>query len=275
VRIALGLLLLTAAGLKLAGRGVSAVPQVGWFATPTIQVAAAEWEIVLGIWLLSGAYQIGAWFASLATFLSFAAISAYLGRIGVSSCGCFGAIHASPWYAFGLDLIAIAVIGAFWPGVRPEIRGARYLQPPPLSGVCMLFAIVLLVGSVVGSLALYYGSVDAALARLRGDPVSVSETFVDLGHGTAGQFLQGTIELRNFTDDPIRVIGGTSDCQCAIIRDLPLTLEPNRATHVSIVMRIPAHSPHILLTHRAEFLTDHPRQPKVSFLLACRRIETQ
>ena len=41
VRIALGLLMLTAAGLKLAGRGVSAVPQVGWFATPTIQIAAA------------------------------------------------------------------------------------------------------------------------------------------------------------------------------------------------------------------------------------------
>ncbi|MFL5342985.1 MAG: hypothetical protein ACJ8F7_22870 [Gemmataceae bacterium] len=32
VRILLGCLLLTAAGLKLAGHGVSAVPQVGWFA---------------------------------------------------------------------------------------------------------------------------------------------------------------------------------------------------------------------------------------------------
>src|SRR5437764_8430171 len=107
VRLALGVLLLITAGLKLAGQDVSAVPQVGWYATPTVQMAAAEWEIVLGVWLLSGRYRIGAWLVSAATFLTFAGISCYLGMIGVASCGCFGAIKASPWYVLGVDLVAL------------------------------------------------------------------------------------------------------------------------------------------------------------------------
>src|SRR2546423_6451670 len=90
VRTALGLLLLTAAGLKLYGLGVSAVPRVGWFAQPWVQLTAAEWEIVLGLWLLSGAYPLGAWVAALGKFVAFAGVSGYLGAVGVASCGCFG-----------------------------------------------------------------------------------------------------------------------------------------------------------------------------------------
>src|SRR5437764_9267668 len=97
VRLALGVLLLITAGLKLAGQNVSAVPQVGWYATPMVQMAAAEWEIVLGVWLLSGRYRVGSWLTSLMTFVTFAGISGHLGYGGVASCGCFGAINASPW----------------------------------------------------------------------------------------------------------------------------------------------------------------------------------
>jgi hypothetical protein len=42
VRIVLGLLLLTAAGLKLYGLNVTALPRVGWFATPRCQSTAAD-----------------------------------------------------------------------------------------------------------------------------------------------------------------------------------------------------------------------------------------
>jgi hypothetical protein len=48
MRIALGALLLTTAALKLAGGDVSAVPQVGWFATAIAQLATAEWEETAG-----------------------------------------------------------------------------------------------------------------------------------------------------------------------------------------------------------------------------------
>src|SRR5436190_20938128 len=80
VRMVLGLLLLTAAGLKLYGLNVTALPRVGWFATPQVQVATAEWELVLAIWLLCATYQMApiyrfsAWIAAVATFLSFAIV---------------------------------------------------------------------------------------------------------------------------------------------------------------------------------------------------------
>ena len=63
----LGVLLLAAAGLKLYGLNVSPFAQYGWFTAPAVQVAAVLWEIVLGLWLLSGTYRIGAWLAAVGT----------------------------------------------------------------------------------------------------------------------------------------------------------------------------------------------------------------
>ena len=90
VRVGIGLLLIVAAGLKLYGLGVSAMASVGWFAQPWIQLAAAEWELVLGLWLISSAYPKASWFAAIGTFLAFAGVSASLGINGVASCGCLG-----------------------------------------------------------------------------------------------------------------------------------------------------------------------------------------
>jgi hypothetical protein len=80
----LGGLLLAAAGLKLYGLSVSAIPRVGWFSQPWVQLAVVEWELILGLWLLSGSYPRGAWLAALGTFAAFAAVSGYLGWIGVA-----------------------------------------------------------------------------------------------------------------------------------------------------------------------------------------------
>src|SRR5947207_6620294 len=88
VRVLLGVLLLTAAGLKLYGLNVTALPRVGWFSTPRVQVAVVAWELVLGFWLLSGSYRAGAWLAAIGTFLIFAGVSGYFGWTGVASCGC-------------------------------------------------------------------------------------------------------------------------------------------------------------------------------------------
>jgi hypothetical protein len=117
VTAGVGALLLAAAGLKLYGLGVSPVPAVGAWSAPVWQTGAAAWELALGAWLLSGAAAGAAWAAATGTFLSFAAISGYLGWIGQSTCGCFGAIPASPWAAFGVDAAGLAVLVT----VRPPL----------------------------------------------------------------------------------------------------------------------------------------------------------
>lgn len=59
VRTVLGLLLLTTAGLKAYGLRASALPQTGWLSAPWVQMAILRWEVILGVWLLSGKYPTG------------------------------------------------------------------------------------------------------------------------------------------------------------------------------------------------------------------------
>ncbi|MBX9582185.1 MAG: hypothetical protein K2X87_17915 [Gemmataceae bacterium] len=123
MRVLLGGLLIVAAGLKLYGLSVSAVPAVGWFAVPWVQLVAAEWELVLGLWLLAGACPLAAWAAAVGTFLTFAGVSSYLGWSGVASCGCFGAIPVSPWWAFGIDGAALTLLIASRPPTGEDRSG--------------------------------------------------------------------------------------------------------------------------------------------------------
>jgi hypothetical protein len=190
-RVFLGLTLLTTAGLKLYGLNVTALPRVGWFATPQVQVVTAEWELVLGLWLLSGAYQVGAWLAAVGTFAAFAAVSGYFGWTGVASCGCFGAIHASPWTAFGVDVAALVLLAV----ARPDFR-AGVLRPSAGAAIIPIgAAAILVVFTGIGSAI--FGSPHATLAHLRGDVLTVSSGYVDFGTGTAGQIVDRSVEVQN------------------------------------------------------------------------------
>jgi hypothetical protein len=217
VRIALGGLLLAAAGLKLYGLSVSAIPRVGWFSQPWVQIAAAEWEVILGLWLLSGSYPRGAWLAALATFAAFAAVSGYLGWIGVASCGCFGVIKASPWWAFGLDAAVIVLLFICRPlrltampvGTRERVpEGVKWLGG----------AVVLLVG-LTAVATVVYGSPAAALARLRGEVVTVADPYLDFGSGKAGESLEAAATIHNWSNRPVSLVGSTSDVR---VRPLPI-----------------------------------------------------
>src|SRR5881628_1491027 len=86
----LGCLLLAAAGLKIYGLGVTPVGPIGIFSAPAFQVGLIEFEILLGLWLISGLNPVGAWITAILGFTGFAAVSFYLGWIGQASCGCFG-----------------------------------------------------------------------------------------------------------------------------------------------------------------------------------------
>jgi hypothetical protein len=86
----IGVLLLTAAGLKLWGLRVDAVPSLGVLSSPEFKVGLIEFEVFLGVWLLSGKATVVAWFTAILTFVAFAAASGYQGWQGQASCGCLG-----------------------------------------------------------------------------------------------------------------------------------------------------------------------------------------
>lgn len=267
VRTGVGLLLLVAAGLKLAGLGVSAVPAVAWFATPTVQILVAEWEIVLGIWLLSGAYPIGAWLAALATFGAFAMISGYLGAIGVASCGCFGAIKASPWWSFGVDAaVLLALVGLAKPCTTRHLRKwVRSGSGIDLAGIFRSVGIACAVGMVLTGIVFFTRSEDSTLddvlVRLRGERVVIRVAAIGVGK-ESGIANDWKIEVWNRTDQPMRIVGTSQDCWWKVVDRLPWHVEPGQRRLFSIQVHENTEKG-TTRSRRLRFTTDCPEQPAV------------
>jgi hypothetical protein len=262
VRVGLGLLLLATAGLKLYGLGFSSVPQVGWFSHPWVQLLAAEWELVLGGWLLSGVRPRLSWLAALVTFVGFAGVSGYLGWVGVASCGCLGVIKANPWWTFGVDVAAVLLLAVSRPvaeaGAAPFLRTAGVW----VGSVALTCGLLIAVGS------LFFGSVEAAVATLRGDSLSVTP-YADFGSGKPGQTLEGTATVTNYTDAPVRLIGGTADCTCVTVEDFPLTIPPGEQASFRIRLQVLSDKTG-QLTRAVMVRTDCPSRPVLQFRIGCR-----
>ncbi len=115
LRLALGVLLLTTAGLK--GYQLASEPVLGsgllesrWFL-----IFVVEFELFFGLWLLSGLLPKVTWAAALACFCMFTCISIYKAVSGHATCGCFGKVEVNPWLTAALDLFIILVLLYFRP----------------------------------------------------------------------------------------------------------------------------------------------------------------
>jgi thiol-disulfide isomerase/thioredoxin len=147
----LGLLLLAAAIMK--GYELLTVPvaNADIWSNRYFLIFTVEFELALGIWLLSGLFKRAAWLAALGCFGLFCAVTLYKGLAGYGSCGCFGRVQVSPWVTlFAVDLPAVVGLGMF----RPQIDWQRmwrlphWLEPAPNGTV---LAVVFLLGlSAVG-----------------------------------------------------------------------------------------------------------------------------
>jgi hypothetical protein len=128
----------------------------------------AGWEVLLGLWVLSGwSSHVSRW-AVAATFGCLAAVSGYLRWLGVADCGCFGDVPMSPWWVFALDVgVVIASCLVKPPARRATDWAAADFAVPAGTGLALLA--VAYFASVWA-----YGSLGVAVARLRGEVVSSS-----------------------------------------------------------------------------------------------------
>jgi hypothetical protein len=120
---ALGLLLLAAALLK--GHELLTVPVANkdlWSWRPFL-VFQVEFELAMGIWLLSGVLKRLAWLATLGCFTLFCCVALCEGLAGAVSCGCFGRVHVNPWITLScVDLPAVIFLSLFRPcGIHAPI----------------------------------------------------------------------------------------------------------------------------------------------------------
>lgn len=264
----LGLLLLMAAGLKLYGLRVEPVAGAGIFSAAEFQVAVVEFEIVLALWLLSGIRTVLSWLVALVTFTGFATASFYLAWIGQSSCGCFGSVHVDPWFTLGLDcviLLGLAVgrpdLSSLWHDPRRVLFAGAWPALSVLAGMAALFVILW------GVAHFGFGSVPEALAYLRGDRVSVQPRLVNLGEGQPGELRQIAVEVANWTDKPVRVIGASRDCSCSV-DGLPLTIPAKQRRPITLTLRLSGQPG--IFTRSASLLLDDDGFQHVAFRLTGR-----
>jgi hypothetical protein len=111
-----------------------------------------------------------------------------------------------------------------------------------------------------------YGSPAAALAHLRGELVTVEPSFVDFGSGKPGDVIERTVTVYNWSDQPVRLIGGTADCTCRVTQDLPATIGASSQIALPVKIRILTSLPGSA-TRAAELTTDSMHLSKLRFTL--------
>ncbi|MFO0842484.1 MAG: DUF1573 domain-containing protein [Gemmataceae bacterium] len=243
--------------MKLYGLSLDPFAEGSVLASPRLQIAAIELEILLGLWLLAGWAARWSWLASLGMFSVFACVSLYLALAGQASCSCFGRLMVSPWITVGIDVAAVAALVVWRP--VPDVEGLRpaWVQQvvKVAVGVCLLLAI----GS--GAARVGFASPAEALAWLRGEAVTVDPAVYDVGKGTRGEERTFRIQLTNRTRQPIQVVGGTTTCSCVTTKDLPLTLAEGETESIEVSVAFVGSPGRFQRLFR--LITDAASQPRV------------
>lgn len=95
----------------------------------------------------------------------------------------------------------------------------------------------MLLGAFCVFLILTFGSIGAGLAIMRGDLITVEPAVLDIGQAQRGTTRTVSVDLRNLSNQPLTVIGGTSTCKCVVTRELPLTILPGQVSRLPIDLR--------------------------------------
>ncbi len=235
--------------------------------SPRAQVAIIETEALLGLWLMTGLYVRAARWIALSFFGVLASVSLYLAFLGESSCGCFGRVQVNPWFSFAIDVSAILALWR-WRAQSGSYASSRTALQALLRGVLGTSAMVLL---IFATFWIMYDDPWTALARLRGEVITVEPAVSDVGAGVAGEERWFTVRLANRTNHDVSCIGGTASCGCAATRDLPLTLSPGESRPVQI--RIYFRGGDGFFQHRFVLYTDDRNQSTVVARFAGRVVQ--
>jgi hypothetical protein len=271
LRVVLGLFLLGAAGLKIHGLFSGSSVRDSLLSSPRLQVATIEVELLLGAWLLSGWWPVGAWTAALGFFSTVAGVSLYLALVGQTSCGCFGTVAVNPWATLGIDVTALTVLLLCPPAKDPSSASGITFSLPAFvkiatgAGLCLILT--------MGAWLVAFDRPIDALARLRGELLTVDPAVSDVGEATAGTARSFLVRLVNHSDQPIRVVGGTSSCACTVTSDLPMTVPPPREAR-SIEIRMKFSGGVGRFQHRFVLYTDADESPIVVARFAGRVVAT-
>jgi hypothetical protein len=142
ISVLAGLVLMFAAVMKWESP-IDTMPIVGGMLMPHwAKVTIVLVEIVLGLWLTSGAFAKMARNVAMGCFGLFLCVAIYEAWKGAESCGCFGNVHVHPIYTAVFDAVMVVAISIARPGNR---HGLQWIRPVLLS------ALPIMVGTVSGA----------------------------------------------------------------------------------------------------------------------------
>jgi hypothetical protein len=199
-------------------------------------------------------------------FLVLGAVALLQGLGGSSSCNCLGPIPVTPWQAVTFDCAAVLALLIFRPcsGCSSASWGLSVFAPHIAGALSILL--------VVAGVASYrFGSVTAALARLRGDAVVVVPTSLDAGEGALGEVRTVLVRLVNLTDHPIPITGSWPSCGCILLDEPPFTLPAGESRKLRVmVLFSPFRSERDSFARRVALYTNQSKQVTVNFWLTGR-----
>jgi Protein of unknown function (DUF1573) len=213
MRILLGLLLLTAAGLKGYEHFTHFTPsgqriwEARWF-----QLFLVELEACLGLWLLTGFRWRVARYLAIIAFTMFAGVNVWQISQGEQSCGCFGIIRVDPHVVLVFDFFCVGALAISKPRAtfapadtaRRKVPWARRFEVMVVS--C---GSIMLAGGLAAH-ALY--SPPADLFHL----VSVEPPFKNFGPVRQNESLAYDFAVRNNWTHPIEIVKVLSSCSCTL-----------------------------------------------------------
>lgn len=256
---------LAIAGLLFVSAGMKAtaeVPAPAPFGLPALSTSIATliFELLLGVWLVSGRSPGAAWVASLVTFVGFTLFSLVNVLNRVECCGCFGDAEIPAWWIVRLDVAVLIVLGL--------------AKPTPASGAGLFGAATLTALSAVSAagisvwLSSRSGSAEIGWASLRGRSV-VSETLiVDFGDRPGGAFSMTDMTVINRGPQSMTLLGMKTDCSMSTASDFPMTLAPGESAVIRAALKFPADPGHT--TRLGAIYVDAPNHPPITFRLCGR-----
>lgn len=249
VRIALGLLLLTAAGLKGYELATEPVAQTGLLTSPWFLIGVVEFELFFGLWLLTGLYRRLTWRVAILCFSAFACVSLYKAVSGEATCGCFGRVAVSPWYTLILDAVAVLAL-CCWPPETSGVGLATGSGQTLLARVVRSHAAVRLLGltvavsSILVAISSWWFQHEDRREQVTPptDSVSVRLDPASIDLGMFSQYEQRTLPFGviNGTDREWRIGRVAPSCGCTLVDVSQATVPPRGRVELHFTIKAPA-----------------------------------
>ncbi len=134
LRSLVGCLLLVACVLKGYEFTTTPVLETSVWPSRWIRIGEAEFEFLLGLWLLVGAYAKQSRVVAFGTFTVFSGVALTKAASGETSCSCFGTVRLEPSYVLLFDLAVLVALWHWHPRQDPSSEMKYHHKPVGVTG---------------------------------------------------------------------------------------------------------------------------------------------